>query len=452
MDRPFDPADWQPTKPPDPRDKDLEPELPGLIATLGAQTERIYRQPYNPSYWVERGKTLQRLRYPELAVADGYKASLLCGAAIDLSIEDPRWRLGFGAGFQVLDESGTTDEQSDVKGWLDRLSSQAEQLVIDNLYYFPQYMHGRNVRKGYPWLSAKHRVRDDDLIEKINGEFAESARWLETECAKYLRARDKLKAESAGPYGILQRHAFGRTPVDADGNSSSSEVLGVFAACDIRKGKLIMADDTRLWGCMGPGSHPSDAMPSTKLGCQDPTHPNLATETAAQNLRWVRDVSSGRSAAQNLLRCRSLITCISDTDPTKDHPLDHPLIARLTPSHPSTKATTFSFDGDIVTPIHCLQQFGIDVFANANCDTWVVFTLESRLRNNSWSNPVHKCVSPLFSLFNHSCDPNVTWNVQYADTTTLELDTIKAVKKGEQLFVVSPPIPCPSCSCFCPFE
>ena len=43
-------------------------------------------------------------------------------------------------------------------------------------------------------------------------------------------------------------------------------------------------------------------------------------------------------------------------------------------------------------------------------------------------------MSPLFSLFNHSCEPNVAWKVQ-EDNTTMVLKADRDVREGEQLFV-----------------
>lgn len=72
--------------------------------------------------------------------------------------------------------------------------------------------------------------------------------------------------------------------------------------------------------------------------------------------------------------------------------------ARLTPSYRTTAYKSFCLEKDITILMEVLQNFGIDIFANHNFDTWVLFEIHARVINNSWSDPLATCVSPLFSL------------------------------------------------------
>lgn len=72
--------------------------------------------------------------------------------------------------------------------------------------------------------------------------------------------------------------------------------------------------------------------------------------------------------------------------------------SRLTPSYRSTVYKSFCLEKDITILMEVLQNFGIDIFANHNFDTWVLFEIHARVINNSWSDPLATCVSPLFSL------------------------------------------------------
>ncbi|KAI7582652.1 hypothetical protein KC316_g7741 [Hortaea werneckii] len=391
MDHAFPLHDWQPTKPPEPGEEDISSRLPSLISLLNHQTKRIYNKPYQPRYWHDRAKTLTALRYPELAAADAQKAIMLCGSALDRLSEDANpWRLGHAAGFWMRsggpsdadddDEVATRDDQLEQR--LANLQSDAFELQIRNLYYFPNYLEGRVRSRLYPWIQVEHRGRSDELIRRVNREFAGSSRGRGKEIIK---ACNGVSVDEGAPFCVLQRHAFGKSTRDGQ---DDSDVLGVFAAKDIPKGTPILVDPSGTWGCIGPGSkRRSSGNPHDGRGCTDPIHPNLPSEDTSQDLRWIRE-RTGSAAADVLLRCRFLVRSIQDQTP---HPLSHPLIARLTPTYRKEKISLFSLDHDIIVPNECLQQFGIDIFANPAYDTWVLFTLAARIENNSWSDPVHKC-------------------------------------------------------------
>lgn len=79
--------------------------------------------------------------------------------------------------------------------------------------------------------------------------------------------------------------------------------------------------------------------------------------------------------------------------------------ARLTPSYRTTVYKSFCLEKDITILMEVLQNFGIDIFANHNFDTWVLFEIHARVINNSWSDPLATCVSPLFSLISKLTPP-----------------------------------------------
>lgn len=57
------------------------------------------------------------------------------------------------------------------------------------------------------------------------------------------------------------------------------------------------------------------------------------------------------------------------------HPLQHPLIARLTPQYKSDMAIAWRLKDFITGPIAILQILGVDVFADLRYDTWVLQTI-----------------------------------------------------------------------------
>ncbi|KAK5124659.1 hypothetical protein LTR85_001372 [Meristemomyces frigidus] len=424
METHFDVTEWQPTKAPEPGEEDISSELPTLIATLNDQTRAIYRHPYDPNGWSCRAETLARLRYPELAVGDTCKAIILCRTLLARLCEDRRYKLGYHMDFWMLDETESNDEEEDARRddleqRLVDLQADAHLLQNENLYHFPTFEEGRFLQRPYPWMEAKHRRRDDELLAEINDDFEEAELKIVNNFPKERPAGQVSKGRCC----ILKRHAFGEMDV---GGNDSSELLGVFAARDLAQETVIVIDETEAWGCIGPGKGGSTSNLSGGAGCSDPIHPNLPSDDVSQDLRWIRE-RAGRYAAEVILRCRFLIGCIADD---VAHPLDHTLIARLTPTYRREKVRLFGLEHDIAIPNDCLQQFGIDIFSDSSYDTWVLFTLEARVENNSWSDPLHSCISPLFSLFNHSCEPNVE-----KIHTIMVIRVTEDIKQGEQLFV-----------------
>jgi hypothetical protein len=120
--------------------------------------------------------------------------------------------------------------------------------------------------------------------------------------------------------------------------------------------------------------------------------------------------------------------------PITSSPLDLPAIACLTATYHRQETKTFRLERDKVIINDALDQVGIDIFANHNYDTWVLFTILARLYNHSWTDPMAAGLNPLFSLFNHSCDPNVIWATKKDHRTVMMLVSRDAVV-GQQLFV-----------------
>ncbi len=77
----------------------------------------------------------------------------------------------------------------------------------------------------------------------------------------------------------------------------------------------------------------------------------------------------------------------------------------------------FSFNGNILAPIHLLEKMDVDIFARLESyDTWVLNTLYAKFRGTASARlslrdgrPEVSAVHPIWCLANHSCDPNVAW-------------------------------------------
>ena len=387
-----------------------------LVARLQHQSALLLHHPYDPSNWIARSATLTTLGFPELAFGDAHKATRLCRTMLSFldSRPDKQWSLGSGSGFWMLEESMTIVNegqggQEQLRTALQTSKLQASQLQESN-YRFKEHKEGKYVPQEYPWLEAKHRGRNQSVLDDITAEIA----------------KNEVTTAGGRPCVEVKRCTF--RPGEED--ESDGAALGIFAACDLRKDTKILVDRTEFFGCNGPGPNNCKANLGGGAGCLHPIHPNIGADEGNHDLRWVRE-RAGSHAADPLLVCRVLMAC---AQAKLDTPLNLPAIARLTATYHRQAAKTFRLDHDFAILNDALELFGFDIFANQNYDTWVLFTLSARLSNNSWTNPMSVSLNPLFSLFNHSCEPNVNWATQ-KDHRTVVMRVSKDVAAGEQLFV-----------------
>jgi len=253
----------------------------------------------------------------------------------------------------------------------------------------------------YPWIQPEFLERDDKLLAGIKTEFA----------------------------AVSQNCTAARSTIRNTAGEEIDDVLGVIATTPIQKGTTVIVDRTlasvvgstsRCSTCSGPVTSPitnpcCDVTYCSDLCAQDALsrfHQPLcsvdfsAFEAAASTATQTTDF-----ALDTLLLIRVLALSIQENV----HPLQNSMLARLTPSYggPSASLIIFNYVNHVVEPISILQKLGIDVFANARYDTWVLQTIRCRLQNNKHGQTLDgvcgTAVSDLYSMFNHSCDANVDW-------------------------------------------
>ncbi len=83
------------------------------------------------------------------------------------------------------------------------------------------------------------------------------------------------------------------------------------------------------------------------------------------------------------------------------------------------KTLPFSFNSNVLLPLHMLENMGVNIFTESSrYDTWVFNTLYAKIRGTASAQqgidgrPEIGAVHPLWCLANHNCAPNVSWEWQ----------------------------------------
>lgn len=135
-------------------------------------------------------------------------------------------------------------------------------------------------------------------------------------------------------------------------------------------------------------------------------------------------------ALNGLLWLRILAICVQ----SKLHPLDHPAIARLTPNYQQS-CRKWSLSTMIRQPVQILEQLGVNPLKDTRYETWVLHTVWARVLNNQVGDGVVQSVSPLYSFFNHSCEPNAQAESPSGGGSTKVMFATKKIKKGDEIFI-----------------
>jgi hypothetical protein len=419
-----------------------------MIQAVHGCSERMQNEPYNPNIWLERAAYLLALNYPELAASDAHKASLLADQRSPRSectdSEIVRARIYDVLGQALYDchchwelaelwEEVSTKFPSDyatakaisIKNLLRQKKSAAAPLGGTLQEQKDRVRDGGVTTVNYPWLQEHHLVRDAGLIDTVNAELS-----------SYNERQMCYLAPSTLPL--------------------PGDVLGMFAARNIKQGEGILLDRTATGACGTIESGGCDncfghvKSVSVQVSCCTAIYcstecRDLAMTTyhkilCKQNFSWLQEPAGelrhNGSPLRPLLMLRFMATCIQAG--SEKHPLDHPLVARLQPLANCSHVDVFTYTESIITPIKILQQLGVDVFANHNFDTMIWHTIWTRIANNKAGSPDPRHgfideISPHLPLFNHSCEPNVEW-MRGDGSTTIWFSAKKEINKNEELF------------------
>jgi hypothetical protein len=420
-----------------------------MMQAVDVCTTRLRDEPYNPNVWLERARHFLALNYPELAVSDAHKASLLAhqpstrsertdSEPIGTKVPDLlsqalydchcHWELAeFWKGVVTTSPSAHAAAQAaSINNLLARKSSAAAPLGGTLQEKKDRLRDGGVITVNYPWLQKRHFIRDGGLIEAVNEE---------------LRPTSEQQTCYLAPSTLP---------------STGDVVLGMFAARDMQRGELILLDRTATGassnidstGCDNCFRHvnglPIEASCCKAIYCSIEcrrlafiTYHNILCK---QDFKWLQEPAKGlghnASPLRPLLMLRFLATCLQAG--VHKHPLDHPSIARLQSLADRSHVDVFTYTESVTNPIRILQQLGVDVFANHNFDTMVLHTIWTRIANNKAGSVDPRCgfideISLHLPLFNHSCEPNVEWRRQDG-ATTIRFFAKRDVEQDEELF------------------
>ncbi|KUJ09695.1 uncharacterized protein LY89DRAFT_657159 [Mollisia scopiformis] len=290
----------------------------------------------------------------------------------------------------------------------------------------------------YPWMSEGNGFlgRSEEVFEGIQEDFR--------------RVSDNC---------MVVRSTIRNTPA-GDGQEATTEedCIGAIATRPILAGETILIDSMST-GTVGVDADP-DGCPTCcaspvsnfwntccpTLYCSQ-TCASLALSTfhaplCGKDVSYLYEAAKKATATTDfsldaLLLLRVLALTLEEA---KEHPLLSKVLVRLTPAYgfKNPNLIIFNFTDHIQTPTSILLTLGIDVFAAPTYDTWVLHTIKCRLQNNKHGQTLGDwpgtSISGLYSMLNHSCEPNVDWRHESASCAVTMFAT-REVAVGEELCI-----------------
>ncbi|KAL8704990.1 MAG: hypothetical protein Q9201_001887 [Fulgogasparrea decipioides] len=429
-----------------------------LLDERDVLTRQLFERPYSSFTYIERAWCYEELGYPDLAVGDAYRALLLTDelsddsgeyheGALETFCEDIRLRLN-GSGSLEFERGHQASSPTDLEFILARrriLKAYNTTLLEKDpnwkdWNYNPKTElpgQGRARRELYPWND-----HEPDRFSK------ESLQFL-NERMKMIAPKCEVRATSLP---VLETKS---STNDSLKPSATSLQLGVFATADIAPYETVLQETSILTAnnrlhdplcdaCsapLPPTSLSDPPLPSC-LECEDIVFCSQSCHGLAMSLYHpaicgkpdleaiAKDPSP--SAATNALYLLLLGRTFAMSETQKVHPLDLPETKYLwgdfsppaafdyatsTLQHEGGKKLPFTFEDNVLAPLHLLQKMDIDIFASLpTTDTWIISTLFAKFRgvasarmNPRTGMPEVCAAHPMWCLANHSCAPNVKW-------------------------------------------
>ena len=413
-----------------------------MAEELPEVTRSIYIDPQNPSRWMSRAMNLWKLGFADLAAGDTYKAIQLLDSNIrdifssisrdsntnfetlsELPVELATKVQGLtklhGSVYQhfasiLLDTDVPATAQAFIREARAMYPSDIDLAATDgqvttklkkkektkHLRYTTVNSKAVNSKAvgmdltigavlhlAYPFIPQVFLSRSDELIRTTQKEIETEAKAFITSCS----------LRSSGVHDPTRSSSSGAPPP-----------LGIFATRDCGEGEPLLFDTTAIAATV----YHNDTSHGTEIcdNCCGDIHPNSKDKCTAsccaviycspkcrklawkeyhqvlckQDFKWVWDASKEGDSTWDLngpMWLRILAICVQ----SKVHPLEHPLIARLTPGYEELGHRVWSLANNIIMPNKILRQLGVNTYADPRFDTWVLQTLWARSVTNATS-------------------------------------------------------------------
>ena len=410
--------------------------------------------PYDPAAWNNSQAAYHLLRYPELMVADCYRAKMLAQEGLYKDTElGKKVREQFADGLKRLAVAKGEDLRLHGRALEDHISQGLRALEVDTwtnmihgligarafwdglqqcklaLQKFPEnqdiqdlqaqlktrfqvFRHGYDgipnssieeklcllrkgkiLRRAYPWLGAKYQFRNANSIELTRELFK-----------PFMRNCCEIRP----------------SPLETPGQPSESKFCsepnyGLFATKKLKKGEVVLAepatvsllthpDVTRCEHCCkilktSDTRHNADCcgVVFCKKMCHDLAMVQYHKPMCGKDFRFVYDADDGIGEfwLSPLILLKVLAMSVEDSDAHGiGNPLAHYVVSTLKPGYDSKFGTYWSFKRDVVLPDRILQTLGVDIFADRNVDTWILSNVMARIDNNLYGYEIDAALPP----------------------------------------------------------
>jgi len=256
----------------------------------------------------------------------------------------------------------------------------------------------------------------------------------------------KTKFEGASSNAVIGPSSLGNS---VDGS------FGVFAQQAIPKGQSIVLDKSMLTDFNLPGGRYCSACceslegEGVAMSCCTARFCNEKCKAEASNshhrilcgkdFSWLYDACKNADPVFNEMIPIIMVKVFAAAIQANASPLKIASVGTMQPDYEKNTLSYFKIFDNIIAPIKVLQTLGVNVFTDVRFDSWAIQTLFIRIENNKQGVQVgkrtHCGINPLFSMFNHNCNPSATWHARNGHCGPIEVASIRDIQNGEEICV-----------------